>query len=178
MPSAKSRASMTELELALNVIEEHFKQLSKGMDVRTPFGLHSGEAAERLTTLLAMHLMLDREVTALLSLQLIAPRMSRSLEKTEEAVSRVTFDNRVRMAHAACLISDSCAADIKAVNSVRNKFAHCHPKGTKGSKGMVPEISSKKNFEDCMERGRRALNELKEALIVHRTTTQFCPTVP
>lgn len=83
---------------------------------RAALHLHSEEAADRLTSLLALHLLLDRAVEAILSVQLLGPgKLKGKLGKVSEAVKRVMFGNRIDIAKAAGLISDSCAADIKAV---------------------------------------------------------------
>ena len=135
--------------------------------VRAAFNLHGPVAAERLAALLAMHLLLDRAVTEVIARRLLDPRLGESLEKTEAAVSRVGFDNRVKMAKAAHLISESCAADLMAVNSVRNRFAHSQPKDSEEGDGITPEISSHEDFNRYMERGERAFTELNGILIEH-----------
>lgn len=75
---------------------------------RNPVSTKSGEgqeAADRLTALLAMHLLLDRAGTELLSRRLLDPRMSQSLEDVEDVVSDISFFKRVMMAEKAHLIS-------------------------------------------------------------------------
>lgn len=105
-------------------------------------------AADRLAALLTMHLLLDRAVTALLSARFSDPRTLPDPDEVEKVVGRVHFNNRIELAKAVRLISDSCAADLKAVNKVRNNFAHCHPETSKRGWGVgnLPELSSMKDF--------------------------------
>ena len=128
--------------------------------IRAVLDLHTDEAANRLTAFLTVHLLLDRALTDLLSLRLLDPRTEEGLEDVAEAVSRVSFKMRVDLAKAARLISDSCAINIKAVNVVRNKLAHCPPWDSGGGLGLAPALSSMTNFEECMLKGENALNEL------------------
>lgn len=136
------------------------------MKYRAVLHLHSEEVADRLTTLLAQHLLLDHAVTAVLSLRLRDPRTPKSLDEVVGAVRRVNFNNRIEIAKASQLISESCAADIKAVNKVRNNFAH-HKSAAGGGVSVLPELESSDDFERCMERGERALDELLKHISEH-----------
>ncbi|WHZ30056.1 MAG: hypothetical protein OJF51_004858 [Nitrospira sp.] len=144
----------------INAIMKNWEK-HRWMKFRSALHLHSEEAAERLTSLLALHLLLDRAIEAILSVQLLGPgSLKGKLGQVAEAIRRVTFSNRIDIAKAAGLISGSCAADIKAVNKVRNKVSHSQPKSLDGGVSVAPELSSPKDFEKCMVRGERAFDEL------------------
>ena len=158
MPPRKSK------DVKEKIVDAMMKNFEKHrwMKFRSALHLHSEEAADRLTSLLALHLLLDRAVEAILSVRLLGSgKLKGKLGQISEAVRRVTFSNRIDIAKAAGLISDACAADIKAVNKVRNSIAHSpSSKPPDGSVHVAPEISSPKDFERCMVKGERALEEI------------------
>ena len=121
-------------------------------------GLTDVDMVDRVVWLLVMHLILDRTLTTVLTVQLTDPAVP-NVRKAEAEVARLPTGSRIRLASASGLISTSCAADLKAVNAARNKLAHYDPTLGYGLQG-VPEIASEKAFEACAERGRRALAEL------------------
>jgi len=132
-------------------------------------GWHEEKQIQRLTKLLAMHLMIDSLLTAALSAQFLnrRPGVEAEASKIEEIVNRIAITARIDLARTAQVISDSCAADLKAVNAVRNRFAHCHPEDPKEGWGLekVSEITSEKAFNGCMRRGYRAGEELTDAIV-------------
>lgn len=164
MPPTK--ATDSKKAALLNAMMKRWES-QRWMKYRAVLHLHSEETADRLTSLLALHLLLDRMVTAVLSLRLLDPRTVKSLEDVEAAVSRLNFNNRIELAKAARLISDSCALDIKAVNKVRNDFAHSRSKTSKGRVNILPELESSEDFEQCMQTGERALDELLKHINDH-----------
>ena len=68
------------------------------------------------------------------------------------------MDKRIDLAKSLKFISDSCVADMKEVNRVRNTFAQYTPRF--GWDLKVEEISSAAAFEKCAQRGRRAVTSL------------------
>ena len=108
-------------------------------------GLNDGEA-ERLVRLRMMHLILDRSITGLLAMKL-ADASASSSSKIKAGVATVSMDKRIDLAKSLNVISDSCAAELKEVNKVRNKFAHYPPRF--GWDLNVEEISSAASFEKC-----------------------------
>jgi len=131
--------------------EKHWKPVLECL------GINEKEA-ERLVRLLMMHLILDRGITGLLAMKLADASESSSLTKIEAGIATVSMDKRIDLAKSLSVISDSCAADIKEVNKVRNKFAHYTPRS--GWDLEVEEISSDAAFRKCAERGRRAVTSL------------------
>jgi hypothetical protein len=101
-----------------------------------------------------MHLLLDRMLTAALTLRIVG--LAPSFSKTEAAMADLSMEKRINLAKVLGAISDSCADDIKAVNKVRNKFAHYHPNHGRQLNNL-PELSSEDAFERCAKRATRAL---------------------
>ncbi|MDH4079598.1 MAG: hypothetical protein OEU68_07265 [Nitrospira sp.] len=153
-PTDSKKAAL--VNAVMKNLEKH-----RWMKFRSALHLHSEEAADRLTSILALHLLLDSAVEAILTVRLLGSgKLKGNFGKVSEAVRRVTFTNRIEIAKAAGLISDSCMADIKAVNKVRNALAHTPSRNRVGSVHVEPEISSSKDFDRCMVRGERALDEI------------------
>ena len=101
----------------------------------------AAQLVERLTRLLVVHLLLDRTITAILTISLCNPRVIGSFDAIEKALAPVSMDQRIELAKATNLISVSCASSIKTVNTVRNKLAHYDPK-VGGDLSRVQELSS------------------------------------
>jgi hypothetical protein len=131
--------------------EKHWKPVLECLGI-------NDEEAERLVRLLLMHLILDRGITGLLAMKLADASASSSLTKIEAGVATISMDKRIDLAKSLNVISDSCAADIKEVNKVRNKFAHYKP--SSGWDLKVEEISTAAAFEKCARRGRCAVTSL------------------
>lgn len=155
----------------LNAMMQNW-ETNRWMHIRAELDFHSEVAATRFTSVLTVHLLLDRALTELLARRLLDSGRLQDLEDIEVAVSRVNFDHRIKMAKAARLISDSCAEDMKAVNKVRNKFAHFQHNESEKRAGLLPEISSSEDFEKYMQSGDRALSELNSRMIVPPVTEQ------
>ena len=136
--------------------EKHWKPVLECLGI-------NDEAAERLVRLLLMHLILDRGITGLLAMKLADASASSSLTKIEAGVATISMDKRIDLAKSLNVISDSCAADIKHVNKVRNKFAHYTP--SSGWDLKVEEISTAAAFETCAQRGRRAVTSLTNVVV-------------
>jgi hypothetical protein len=139
--------------------------------------LHEEDKAERFTLLLALHMMLDRVLTALISQRFWEPRLAADFIKVEGMVNKISMQMRIELAHTAGLISEACAKDCMAVNNVRQNLAHWRRKSRTDGWGLghVREIASEEAFDRCMERGQRALDEL-----IDKATSDFLrlPTVP
>ena len=182
MPPTKRKDS--KKDAVVNAMMKHWEK-HRWMKLRTALHLQSEEAADRLAALLTMHLLLDRAVTAVISARFVDPRTFTNLKDVEGVVGRIFMNRRIELMKVAHLVSNSCAADVKAVNDVRNKFAHFHPeKSGRGSEvGNLPELSSMKDFERCMQRGERALRELTKNIVhmLEHPATAIChdhPDVP
>ena len=68
------------------------------------------------------------------------------------------MEDRIELANLSGLISNSCASNMRTVNTIRNKLAHYHPKqGWQVS--YVQELSSAKAFDQCTNKGLAALKE-------------------
>jgi hypothetical protein len=126
-------------------------------------GIRDEETSERMTRLLLVHLMLDRAVTAVLTVKFLDRRLLAPFPKIEAAVAPLDMSSRIELAKAAHLISDSCASDMKTVNTVRNKLAHYQPKLGWGVE-HVQELSSAKAYERCIDKGIRALREVVQTI--------------
>jgi hypothetical protein len=181
-----SKATDSKKAAVLNAMMNNWEK-DRWMRFRSALHLNSEEAAVRLTSMLALHLLLDSALEAILSVRLLGPgELKGKLEPVSEAMGRVNFSHRIDIAKAAGLISDSCAEDIKAVNSVRNKFAHApSKKSRKGGMGVVREISSPKDFDRCMAKGERAFDEIRTSInrllgieSPHDSPKRSSPTVP
>lgn len=126
-------------------------------------GIRDEDSIERMTRILLLHLMLDRALTALLTLQFLNQRLLAPFDKIEAAVAPVSISKRIELAKAAHLISATCAGGIKTVNKVRNQLAHYQPQLGPGV-GHVIEISSAKAYEQCIDKGFFALREIIDTM--------------
>jgi hypothetical protein len=82
--------------------------------------------------------------------------------------------DRIAMAKASHLISDTCASNMRTVNTIRNKLAHYHPdQGWEVS--YVQELSSANAFEECMNKGFEALDEAFRAMIEKMELKDYKP---
>ncbi len=114
-------------------------------------------SGDRLTRLLVLHLLLDRAITALVSCKFHQKRTT--FFEVEKSVAALPIGGRIDLLRAGCFISASCARDIRAVNKARNDLAHYQPKlGFELS--FVNELSSEQAYQQCMEKGIRALTEI------------------
>ena len=125
-------------------------------------GLDGEETVERLTRLLVIHLLLDRALTAVITMNFLNSRVSSSFKKLEEVLASLPLSRRIEIAEAAQLISTDCARRIKSVNRVRNKLAHYQPK-LGFDMTHVQELSSPKAFDRCVGKGKVALDEVIKA---------------
>lgn len=126
--------------------------------------LHDEDKAERFMLLLAIHMVLDRALTSLLSRRLSDPRWVPDPNTIAGTVNRVSFSQRIALAKAARLISASCAEKLLTVNKVRNSLGHWQSPEDGWGLGQVTEIASVDRFEACMNQGQAALNELMDRL--------------
>jgi len=120
-----------------------------------------------LTQLITLHMLLDRLVT----LKVIygvstgkgGGKRIANVSRIEKRVARLSFDHRLQIAEAAGWIAPDVAADVAAVNSLRNKLLHFHP--GRHSFEDIPEIASAEAFFDVVaRRGLLAFNALREEL--------------
>jgi len=126
-------------------------------------GLRDEDAIERMTRLLLVHLMLDRAVTAVLTVKFLDRRLLAPFSKIEAAVAPLDMAMRIDLAQASHLISASCASGMRTVNTVRNKLAHYQPKRGWGME-HVQELSSAKAYKRCIAKGMRALREVVQTI--------------
>jgi hypothetical protein len=154
MPTEKTEGLLREKMVRALMRDWHAKKWQPFLE---GLGLTDQDMVDRLVRLLVLHLMLDRAVTAGLTLRLLDPT-SPTFVKVEAAVAKLDMGKRIGLANASNIISDSCAADIYAVNDARNNIAHYQAK--KGWRlDIVKEISSAEAFEACAEKGMRAFAE-------------------
>lgn len=133
------------------------------------------ESGERLTRLLVLHLMLDRAITALITARF--SRLPGSFFKVEATVAKLPIAQRINLLRSAQFITDPCAKDLHAVNEVRNNLAHYQPQlGFEMS--TVKELSSEKAFEQCAEKGMRALNEISNLITANMAKEQGTTSTP
>jgi hypothetical protein len=121
-------------------------------------GLTNEDMVDRLVRLLVMHLLLDRTLTAVLTLTM-TDGVSSTFGDVEPAVAKLEMAKRIGLAKASKIVSDSCADDIYAVNDARNNVAHYQAK-TGWKLDTVKELLSAEEFEACAKRGMRALKEI------------------
>lgn len=124
--------------------------------------INDEETSERMTRLLILHLLLDRAVTVVLTTRVL-DRSKPAFSEIEALLAVLEMEMRIDLAKAAHLISPSCASDIKTVNTVRNKLVHYQPKRGWGM-GHVQELSSVEAYERCIDKGRRALQEVVDTI--------------
>ncbi|MBA2487463.1 MAG: hypothetical protein H0V35_15490 [Nitrospira sp.] len=138
------------------------------------------ESCDRLTRLLVLHLVLDRTLTGMVALRFLGG--TSSFSKIEETVATLPVSKRIDLLKTAHIISDSCAQNLKAVNSARNNLAHYQPKLGYGLDN-VKEISSEEAFTRLLHKGLPALYEVTKSLdkaceeIIGGATTLSAPTL-
>jgi len=121
-------------------------------------GLSDEEAVNRLLRILVWHLLLDRLMTELLSLNSIGSSWEQ-FEKVQNVMARLEMDTRIDLAKASQTISDSTARKIRTVNTIRNSLAHYTPK--KGwNLTHIPELTSPKAFAQLALKAEEAIGEL------------------
>jgi hypothetical protein len=127
-------------------------------------GINDEETSVRLTRLLLLHLMLDRAVTAVLAVRFLDSRLKPLYENIEAILAPLEMSTRIDLVETSNLISASCASDIKTVNTVRNKLLHYQPKLGFGV-DHIQEISSSNAYDQCVEKGLRALREVVDTTV-------------
>jgi hypothetical protein len=170
MPTEKTTGRLKEKMVQALMKQWDAKQWGPMLDM---LGLRNEDAIERMTRLLLVHLMLDRAVTAVLSVKFLDRRLLAPFSQIEAAVAPLDMARRIDLAQASHLISASCARDMRTVNTVRNKLAHYQPKRGWGME-HVQELSSAKAYERCIQKGIRALREVVQ--IVCKNANEIFPT--
>src|SRR5690349_6135479 len=88
--------------------------------------------AKRMNRILVLRLLLDRAVTAILTTKVVdhssATYSYADFAKIEVVLTFIDMEDRIELANASGLISDSCASNMRTVNTIRNKLAHYQPK--------------------------------------------------
>jgi hypothetical protein len=112
--------------------------------------------ADRLLRILLVHLMLDRFITSILTLHLVAKAAkSANLESVELLIADMSIAQRADMCVALGIATDAWKSDFSALNKVRNKLSHYKPKS---GLDKVKELSSPSAFEACIRQGFRAMS--------------------
>lgn len=119
-------------------------------------GLTDEDMVDRLLRILVLHFLLDRTLTAILTVRLA--KDASAVSKTMEEVAILFMDDRIRLARVSGVISTSCAKAMTKVNDVRNKIAHFKPKRGWGLANLKA-LSSEEAFEECVASGMSALTE-------------------
>jgi hypothetical protein len=137
--------------------------------IMTQLGLKDEDMVDRLVRLLLTHLVMDRTITALLTVKLIKDKADAFVE-VENELTRINLSSRIRLAKACGGISDSCANDMHEVNNVRNQFSHYDPK-LQGGLAAVKEIASEQASEKLIEKAIGTIVEVGKVLgLVPKTT--------
>ena len=111
--------------------------------------------ADRLLRLLLTHLTLDRVITSGLALRLVmGPSTGVNLETLSKNLAELTISKRAKLCVALGIASKNWKNDFDAFNAVRNRLSHFNPKV---GLDQVKELHSEKAFEECIQRGLRAL---------------------
>lgn len=112
--------------------------------------------ADRLLRILLAHLMLDRVITANLTLELVSScSKSANLKIIERHIAKMNIAQRAGLCVALGIATDAWESDFKAFNAVRNKLSHYNPKFDLST---VKELCSGSAFETCIQKGLRAMN--------------------
>jgi hypothetical protein len=125
-------------------------------------GLAKEEMVERLVSILLIHLVMDRSITSVLTVQLIKDNAA-AFDEVESELARSNLASRIRLAKASGVISDACASDMLDVNNIRNLFSHYNPK-LQGGLAAVNEIASEEAFEKCIVKAVGTLGQMGKVL--------------
>ena len=125
-------------------------------------GLTDEEMVERLVRLLLIHLVMDRTITAVLTVKLVKENPT-AFDEVESELVRLNLSSRIRLVKACAAVSDSCANDMHEVNNVRNRFSHYDPK-LQGGLAAVKEIASGQEFEKFIQKAGGTIEEMGKAI--------------
>jgi hypothetical protein len=121
--------------------------------LRQSFGL-TPEQWRRLTQVVTLHMALDRLLflRVCVGLAVVAGRKANA-DRITRRVSKMRFLARLELAQDAGWVEDELAADVIAVNALRNRLLHFDSKRVDTE---APEIVSADAFDKFTERGMRA----------------------
>jgi hypothetical protein len=131
--------------------------------MRETFGL-AADPWKRLTEVVTLHMALDRFLFLRVTVGLTAVAGERAnVDRITRRVSKVRFGARLDLAQDTGWIGEDLAADIAAVNTLRNRLLHFDVQRGLDS---VPEIASAEAFRKFTDRGMRAWRGLAEQLML------------
>jgi len=139
-----------------------FADAERWTPLMNQLGLRDEEMVDRLVRLLLIHLVMDRTITAVLTVRLIKDNPN-VFDEVETELARFNLSSRIRLAKAAGAISEPCANDMHEVNNVRNLFSHYDPRLQGGLAG-VKEIDSEDAFEKFVQKAIGTIEEMGKVL--------------